>query len=236
MRRLVVMGAGGRDFHNFNVVYRDDPEVEVVAFTATQIPGIAGRTYPPSLAGPRYPDGIPILAEHELIALVGGAGVNEVVFAYSDVSYEHVMHRAAAALAAGADFTLLGPSSTMIESPEAGRRRVLRSHRERQEPDEPRDRPCAAGRRRAGGPGTPPDAVSRPRGDPRTALRNDRRYRCVPSHDRGARGVRAAGRSGNGRLLGSQLCQDPGDGRERDGRDRLGRRQQRSSLSFGRTC
>ena len=117
MRRLVIMGAGGRDFHNFNVVYRDDPEVEVVAFTATQIPGIAGRTYPPSLAGPRYPDGIPILAEHELTALVGGAGVDEVVFAYSDVSYEHVMHRAAAALAAGADFTLLGPSSTMIESP-----------------------------------------------------------------------------------------------------------------------
>ena len=76
MRRLVIMGAGGRDFHNFNVVYRDDPEVEVVAFTATQIPGIAGRTYPPSLAGPRYPDGIPILAEHELTALVGGAGVD----------------------------------------------------------------------------------------------------------------------------------------------------------------
>jgi predicted GTPase len=117
MRRLVIMGAGGRDFHNFNVVYRDDPEVEVVAFTATQIPGIAGRTYPPSLAGPRYPDGIPIRPEDELTALIGGELVDEVVFAYSDVSHEHVMHRASAALAAGADFTLLGPRSTMIESP-----------------------------------------------------------------------------------------------------------------------
>jgi predicted GTPase len=117
MRRLVVMGAGGRDFHNFNVVYRDDPAVEVVAFTATQIPGIAGRTYPASLAGPRYPDGIPIRPEEELTALVRGDAVDEVVFAYSDVSYEHVMHRAAAALAAGADFTLLGAGSTMISSP-----------------------------------------------------------------------------------------------------------------------
>ena len=117
MRRLVVMGAGGRDFHNFNVVYRDDPEVQVVAFTATQIPGIADRTYPASLAGPRYPDGIPIRPEEELTAIVRGEAVDEVVFAYSDVSHEHVMHRAAAALAAGADFTLLGPRSTMIKSP-----------------------------------------------------------------------------------------------------------------------
>ena len=118
------MGAGGRDFHNFNVVYRDDPEVEVVAFTATQIPGIAGRTYPPSLAGRRYPDGIPIHAEEELGDLIDHQEVDEVVFAYSDISYEHVMHRAAAALAAGADFTLLGSTSTMIESPKAGGRRA----------------------------------------------------------------------------------------------------------------
>lgn len=117
MRRLLIMGAGGRDFHNFNVAYRGDPEVEVVAFTATQIPGIAGRTYPGSLAGPRYPNGIPIHEEQELTALISGEEVDEVVFAYSDVSYEHVMHRAAQALAAGADFTLLGPRSTMIASP-----------------------------------------------------------------------------------------------------------------------
>ena len=110
------MGAGGRDFHNFNVVYRDDPEVEVVAFTATQIPGIADRTYPASLAGPRYPGGIPILPEEQLTTLVAEEAVDEVVFAYSDVSYEHLMHRAAAALAAGADFGLLGPRSTMLES------------------------------------------------------------------------------------------------------------------------
>ncbi len=116
MRRLVIMGAGGRDFHNFNVVYRDDPEVEVVAFTATQIPGIADRIYPPSLAGPRYPDGIPIHPEQELGRLLGEAEVDEVVFAYSDISYEDVMHRAAAVLAAGADFTLLGTRATMIES------------------------------------------------------------------------------------------------------------------------
>ncbi len=110
------MGAGGRDFHDFNVVFRDDPEVEVVAFTATQIPGIEGRTYPPSLAGPRYPRGIPILAEEELPRLIAEGRVDEVVFAYSDVSYTEVMRRAAISAAAGADFTLLGPRSTMLES------------------------------------------------------------------------------------------------------------------------
>ena len=110
------MGAGGRDFHDFNVVFRDNPEVEVIAFTATQIPGIEGRTYPPSLAGPRYPRGIPILAEEELRRLIAEGRVDEVVFAYSDVSYTEVMRRAAISAAAGADFTLLGPRSTMLES------------------------------------------------------------------------------------------------------------------------
>ena len=110
------MGAGGRDFHDFNVVFRDNPEVEVIAFTATQIPGIEGRTYPPSLAGPRYPLGIPILAEEELPRLIAEGRVDEVVFAYSDVSYTEVMRRAAISAAAGADFTLLGPRSTMLES------------------------------------------------------------------------------------------------------------------------
>ncbi len=110
------MGAGGRDFHNFNVLYRNDPEVEVVAFSATQIPGIAGRSYPPSLSGPRYPEGIPIVAEEEVEALIHDRAVDAVVFAYSDVSYAHVMHKAAVALAAGADFSLLGPRSTMLHS------------------------------------------------------------------------------------------------------------------------
>jgi predicted GTPase len=116
MRRVVIMGAGGRDFHNFNVAYRDDPETEVVAFTAAQIPGIADRTYPSSLAGPRYPDGIPIRPEEELAEIVARERVDVVVLAYSDLSHEQVMHKASIALAAGADFTLLGPRTTMLES------------------------------------------------------------------------------------------------------------------------
>jgi len=115
-KRVVIMGAAGRDFHNFNLVHRDDPEVEVVAFTATQIPGIEKRRYPPELAGPRYPEGIPIRMEDELADLVHQERVDEVVFAYSDVSHEYVMHRASEALAAGASFTLLGPEATMLVS------------------------------------------------------------------------------------------------------------------------
>jgi predicted GTPase len=115
-RRIVIMGAAGRDFHNFNTVYRDDPDSNVVAFTATQIPGIGGRLYPPSLAGSLYPDGIAIVEEAELVALCRSQAVDEVVFAYSDVSYSHVMHKASIALAAGADFRLLGPRSTMLQS------------------------------------------------------------------------------------------------------------------------
>lgn len=111
------MGAAGRDFHNFNLVYRDDRRIEVVAFTATQIPYIADRKYPASLAGPLYRKGIPIVPEETLGDLVRTQGVDEVVFAYSDVSHEHVMHAASAALAAGADFTLLGPRSTMLRAP-----------------------------------------------------------------------------------------------------------------------
>jgi predicted GTPase len=114
--RVVIMGAAGRDFHVFNVVYRADPTVEVVAFTATQIPGIANRRYPVELAGPGYPGGIPIVPEEELEALIHEHHVARVVFAYSDVSHEDVMHAASRALAAGADFALLGPDRTMIPS------------------------------------------------------------------------------------------------------------------------
>lgn len=110
------MGAAGRDFHNFNVVYRDDPAIEVVAFTATQIPGIANRRYPPALAGPLYSQGIPILDEKDLAAICRDQRVDEVVFAYSDVEHALVMHKASIALAAGADFTLLGPKRTMLKS------------------------------------------------------------------------------------------------------------------------
>ncbi|MDX1383821.1 MAG: GTPase [Thermoanaerobaculia bacterium] len=114
-RRVVILGAAGRDFHNFNVVYRDDPDVEVVAFTATQIPGIEGRRYPSELAGPAYPEGIPIEDEADLEELCR-TGVDEVVFAYSDVTHEHVMHLASRALAAGSDFSLLGPRRTMLRA------------------------------------------------------------------------------------------------------------------------
>jgi predicted GTPase len=116
VRRVIVMGAGGRDFHDFNVVFREDPESSVVAFTAAQIPGIADRLYPPSLAGPLYPEGIPIRREEELETLIRDEHVDEVVLAYSDLSHAEVMHRASAVLAAGADFRLLGPERTMLES------------------------------------------------------------------------------------------------------------------------
>jgi predicted GTPase len=110
------MGAGGRDFHDFAMVARDDPAMEVVAFTAAQIPGIDDRRFPPSLAGPRYPHGIPIVAESELEALVAAEGVDEVILAYSDLSHDDVMHRASSVLAAGADFRLLGTASTWLRS------------------------------------------------------------------------------------------------------------------------
>jgi predicted GTPase len=113
--RLLILGAAGRDFHDFNVLYRHAADVEVVGFTATQIPDIAGRRYPASLAGPRYPDGIPIFEEAALEQLIARLDVDDVVFAYSDVGHEHVMHLAARALAAGAGFRLNGPAM-MLES------------------------------------------------------------------------------------------------------------------------
>jgi predicted GTPase len=112
--RVVIMGAAGRDFHNFNVVYRDDPTTEVVAFTAAQIPKIAGRRYPAALAGARYPNGIPIFEESELRTLCLDERVDQVVFAYSDVSHADVMRQASISLSAGADFLLLGPNRTML--------------------------------------------------------------------------------------------------------------------------
>jgi predicted GTPase len=113
-RRIVILGAAGRDFHNFNVAYRDDPTAVVVAFTATQIPGIAGRRYPASLAGARYPEGIPIEDETALETICLRERVDTVVFAYSDVTQRRVMELATIALGAGADFVLLGPMRTML--------------------------------------------------------------------------------------------------------------------------
>lgn len=114
--RILIMGAAGRDFHNFNVLYRENPEVEVVAFTATQIPNIADRKYPAELAGKLYPKGIPIYEEKDLSKWIKELNVNQVVFSYSDVSHEYVMHRACQVLASGADFQLINPFSTMIPS------------------------------------------------------------------------------------------------------------------------
>jgi predicted GTPase len=113
-RRVLVAGAAGRDFHDFNVVFRAREDTEVVAFTATQIPNIAGRRYPPELAGELYPDGIPIHPEEELERLVRDEAIDEVVFSYSDVTHEHVMHVASRALAAGAGFRLLAPAETQL--------------------------------------------------------------------------------------------------------------------------
>ncbi|MBI3925292.1 MAG: GTPase [Armatimonadetes bacterium] len=115
-KRVVIMGAAGRDFHNFNTVYRRDAGVRVVAFTATQIPDIQGRVYPAALAGELYPDGIPILAQEELERLLQEESIDQVVLAYSDVSHLHVMHMASRVLAGGADFVLLGPGSTYLHS------------------------------------------------------------------------------------------------------------------------
>jgi predicted GTPase len=115
-RRVLIMGAAGRDFHNFNVAYRGDRRIEVVAFTATQIPFIDDRTYPASLAGERYPNGIAIHDESELTRLIKDHQVDDVIFSYSDVSHAYVMHKASQVLAAGANFVLLGPGETMLEA------------------------------------------------------------------------------------------------------------------------
>jgi predicted GTPase len=115
-KKVIIMGAAGRDFHNFNVYFRNSDAYEVAAFTATQIPGIEGRVYPTELAGPSYPKGIPIYPEEKLPELIKQQDIDEVVFAYSDVSHEYVMHKASAALASGVDFRLMGPKTTMLKA------------------------------------------------------------------------------------------------------------------------
>jgi predicted GTPase len=114
--KTLIMGAAGRDFHNFNVFFRDNPDYEVVAFTATQIPNIEGRQYPPELAGPHYPQGIPIYSERDLVKLIKEKKIEQVIFAYSDITHEYVMHKASEVLAAGADFRLMGLHNTQIKS------------------------------------------------------------------------------------------------------------------------
>jgi predicted GTPase len=114
--KVIIMGAAGRDFHNFNIFYRDNESYEVIAFTAAQIPNIEGRKYPALLCGKLYPEGINIYPENDLVPLIKEYGIDEVVFAYSDVSYSYVMQRAATIMAAGAGFSLMGPEKTMIKS------------------------------------------------------------------------------------------------------------------------
>jgi len=114
--KVIIMGAAGRDFHNFNVYFRNNDAYEVVAFTATQIPGIEGRNYPAELAGPNYLKGIPIYPEEDLPKLIKEHDIDQVIFAYSDVSHDYVMHKASAVLASGADFRLMGPKTTMLKS------------------------------------------------------------------------------------------------------------------------
>ncbi|HSB75644.1 MAG TPA: hypothetical protein VLC12_08340, partial [Terriglobales bacterium] len=116
MQKVLILGAAGRDFHNFNVVFRHNRDFQVVAFTATQIPDIANRRYPPQLAGPLYPEGIPIADEKEMERLIAGQGIDVVVFSYSDVAHRAVMHLASRAVAAGSDFWLLGTGHTQLKS------------------------------------------------------------------------------------------------------------------------
>lgn len=115
-QRILIMGAAGRDFHNFNTYFRNNQSYEVVAFTATQIPNIEGRVYPPELAGDLYPKGIPIRSEDELADLIKNEKIDQVIFSYSDITHEYVMHKASQVLAAGADYRMLGPKHTMLKS------------------------------------------------------------------------------------------------------------------------
>ncbi len=115
-RKVIIMGAAGRDFHNFNTTFRENDEFEVVAFTAAQIPDIEGRRYPPALSGELYPEGIPIIPEDDLVETIKKENIDEVVFSYSDVTHEHVMNKASEVVAAGADFVLLGNDATMLKA------------------------------------------------------------------------------------------------------------------------
>ena len=204
-RRILIMGAAGRDFHNFNTVYRQDRSSEVVAFTATQIPNIEGRRYPAALAGRLYPRGIPIFPESDLPKLIRRRQIDEVVFAYSDVSFDSVMSKGSVAMAAGADFKLLGPESTMVRS----RRPVIavvavrtgcgKSQTSREV--------CRALRRR----GLRVAAIRHPM--PYGDLRKQRvqrfaQHRGSPPprvHDRGDGGVRAPHRRGDGGFRGALI-------------------------------
>ena len=225
--RVLVLGAAGRDFHDVNVLYRDDPRVEVVAITATQIPDISGRTYPPALAGPLYPDGIRIVPEDELEDLVRRECVDTVVLAYSDLSHAQVMHLASRAIAAGADFRVPGWRSTALRS----RRPVVAVTAVRTGVGKSQTTRYVAGLLQAAGQRVVAVRHPMPYGD--LAAQACQRFETVedlvraPVHDRGARGVRAAHRRRGRRLRRRRLRADPARGGGRGRRGALGRRQQR---------
>ena len=175
MRRVLILGAAGRDFHDFNVVFRNNPEFRVVAFTATQIPDIAGRRYPAALAGELYPDGIPILEEDKMEQIIRDEHVDEAVFAYSDVPYATLMHLASRVVAAGADFQLLAAERTQLACRSTGGFGVRGSYRLRQEPGIAPDCGRASQSGLASGCGASSDAVWRPGRTTGAALRVARR-------------------------------------------------------------
>jgi predicted GTPase len=186
-RRVLIMGAAGRDFHNFNVAYRDDPGSEVVAFTATQIPFIDDRRYPPELAGERYPDGIQIHPEPQLDHLIRDLEVEDVVFSYSDVSHEYVMHMASRSWPPGRT-SAAGPNDTMLDAT-APVGRLRRPH------GSGRARPLQGGRHAAGATARPRWSSATPcrtgNWSQRAAVRDPGGPGRGERHDRGARGVRA---------------------------------------------
>ena len=229
-RKVVIMGAAGRDFHNFNCLFRDNPEAEVVAFTATQIPDIEGRVYPPSLAGKLYPKGIPIFPESDLERLVKENEVDDVWFSYSDVPHQYVMDKGSHVIAWGANFGVCSVQRTMIKSTQAGHRGLRRAHRCRQVADHPLRVAHPQGHGEEGRRDPSPDAVRRPREAGVPAVRDVRRPGQARVHDRGARGVRAAHRQRLHRLRRRGLRDDPARGGEGSRRDPLGRRQQRHAV------
>ena len=236
MRKVIIMGAGGRDFHDFNVVFRNDPRREVVAFTAAQIPGIDDRRYPrrsparstrtASRSGPRRSS--PFLVEsHE---------VDEVVLAYSDLSHEQVMHKASTVLATGADFRLLGPKTTMLREPKpviavgAVRTGAGKSQTSRRIGQILLDAGLKVALVRHPMPYGDLEAMRVQR------FATHRGHRRNPPDDRGARGVRAPCRARDDRVRRRRLRRDPRAGGGGSGRHRLGRRQQRLPVLRARTC
>ena len=229
-RRVLIMGAAGRDFHNFNVVYRDDASTEVVAFTATQIPFINDRRYPAALAGDRYPDGIQIHDESELVPLIRDLDVDDVVFSYSDVPPSVRDARRVDGPGRRRELRAAGARRDDAAAHGADGRGHRGPHGRREVPDDPGDRGRAEGRREAGRGRPPSDAVRRPRRATGPALRGARRPRSLRLHDRGARGVRAAHRLRHGDLRGRGLRRDPRAGAGGVRRAAVGRREQRSAV------